>query len=70
MVLADEGEEPVRRDLKVGEEEGKNVEILSGLSKGDKIVKGAKDESDEEKADSETRCKEGGASIGNPTIFP
>jgi HlyD family secretion protein len=39
MLLGDEDEEPVRREVKVGKSKDKQVEILSGLKAGDKIVK-------------------------------
>lgn len=39
MVVVEEGEEPVRREVKLGKTKDKLSEILSGLKKGDKIVK-------------------------------
>ncbi|MEM9658335.1 MAG: HlyD family efflux transporter periplasmic adaptor subunit [Planctomycetota bacterium] len=46
MVL--DGEEEIRRDLKLGESSGDEVEVLNGLSVGDKIVKDGKDDEDDE----------------------
>jgi multidrug efflux pump subunit AcrA (membrane-fusion protein) len=45
MILEEEGDKPERRDLKLGKTKDKEVEVLRGLANGDRIVKGAKDES-------------------------
>jgi multidrug efflux pump subunit AcrA (membrane-fusion protein) len=39
MLLSGDEEEPIRRDVKLGKTKEKMVEVLSGLKKGDKIVK-------------------------------
>ncbi|MEQ8838166.1 MAG: HlyD family efflux transporter periplasmic adaptor subunit, partial [Lacipirellulaceae bacterium] len=39
LVLEDEDEEPVRREVKLGKKKDKEVEILKGLEEGDEIVK-------------------------------
>ena len=49
MLLKGDDEEPVRREVKLGKSKEKQVEILSGLKEGDKIVKEEpKKEDDEE----------------------
>lgn len=48
MVLEKDADKPVRRDLKLGKTKEKDVEVLRGLTKGDRIVKGAKDETHDE----------------------
>ncbi|MAT70046.1 MAG: hypothetical protein CMJ58_11040 [Planctomycetaceae bacterium] len=48
MIVKDEDEDPVRRDIKLGKKKDKDVEVLDGLSEGDLIVKGAKDEEKED----------------------
>ena len=39
MLLSGDEEEPIRREVKLGKTKEKMVEVLSGLKKGDKIVK-------------------------------
>ena len=39
MVVAEDDEEPIRREVKLGKTKDKQVEVLSGLKEGDKIVK-------------------------------
>jgi HlyD family secretion protein len=46
MRLTDDDEEPVRREVKLGKSKDKQVEILSGLKEGDKIVKEEKKDED------------------------
>jgi multidrug efflux pump subunit AcrA (membrane-fusion protein) len=43
MVVPAEDKDPIRRDLKLGKKQGKNVEVLKGLQAGDQVAKGAKD---------------------------
>jgi multidrug efflux pump subunit AcrA (membrane-fusion protein) len=54
MVLGEDGKQ-ARRNLKLGEEDGDDVEVLEGLDEGDQIVKGAKvnDEENDEDGDDE-----------------
>ena len=49
MLEVEDEDKPVRRDLKLGKTKGKEVEVLRGLKADDKIVKGAKDEPEEDK---------------------
>ncbi|HEX6963355.1 MAG TPA: HlyD family efflux transporter periplasmic adaptor subunit [Lacipirellula sp.] len=53
MVEVEDEEEPVRRDIKLGESKDKEVEVLKGLEEGDVIVKGAKDKSSDDEEESE-----------------
>jgi len=39
MVVEDENEDPVRREVKLGRKQDKNVEVVEGLDEGDQIVK-------------------------------
>ncbi len=52
MLITDDDEEPIRREVKLGKSKDKQAEILSGLKAGDKIVKEEpkkdEDEEDEE----------------------
>jgi len=48
MLLTGDDEEPVRREVKLGKTKEKQVEILSGLKAGDKIVKEEPKKDDEE----------------------
>jgi multidrug efflux pump subunit AcrA (membrane-fusion protein) len=49
MVVEDDEEEPVRREVKLGKTKDKQVEIVSGLEEGDKIVKEEPKKDDESK---------------------
>jgi multidrug efflux pump subunit AcrA (membrane-fusion protein) len=49
MLQVEDEDKPVRRELKLGKTKGKEVEVLKGLKADDRIVKGAKDEPEEEK---------------------
>ena len=46
MLVDRETEKPVRRDVKLGREKEKLVEVLSGLNEGDEIVEEEKSDED------------------------
>lgn len=51
MVQVQGKDKPVRREIKLGKAKDKEVEVLVGLKKGDEIVKGGKDDSENDKSE-------------------
>jgi HlyD family secretion protein len=49
MVVEDDEEEPLRREVKLGKTKDKQVEVVSGLKEGDKVVKHDPTKDDESK---------------------
>jgi multidrug efflux pump subunit AcrA (membrane-fusion protein) len=55
MLVTEDDEEPVRREVKVGKSKDKQVEILSGLKAGDKIVKEESKKEESKKGDEDEK---------------